>query len=131
MRQATSTLEFGIDVSDLDRVLKIDCPPSLAGFLQHLGRQGRRAGIVRNCTFLATKADALIRSAALIRLWKRGIVEPIPKSVERSRATPSGPLPVRLQGECRSLIAPPPGWQRPSTQPAPRHRSRPQKVEAP
>ncbi len=74
---ATSTLELGIDVGDLDHVIQIDCPPSVAGFLQRLGRTGRRVGTVRNCLFLATKSDALVRSAALIRLWRQGFVEPV------------------------------------------------------
>jgi ATP-dependent Lhr-like helicase len=74
---ATSTLELGIDVGDLDRVIQLNCPPTVAGFLQRLGRTGRRKGTVRNCLFLATKADALVRAAALIRLWRKGFVEPV------------------------------------------------------
>lgn len=74
---ATSTLELGIDVGDLDHVIQINCPPTVAGFLQRLGRTGRRPGTIRNCLFLATKGDALVRAAALIRLWRRGFVEPI------------------------------------------------------
>ncbi len=74
---ATSTLELGIDVGDLDRVIQLDCPPTVAGFLQRLGRTGRRRGTVRNCLFLATKGDALVRAAGLIRLWRRGFVEPV------------------------------------------------------
>ena len=37
---ATSTLELGIDVGDLDRVIQIDAPSSVASFLQRLGRTG-------------------------------------------------------------------------------------------
>jgi ATP-dependent Lhr-like helicase len=72
---ATSTLELGIDVGDLDRVVQIDAPTTVASFLQRLGRTGRRAGSVRNCLFLATRRESLIRSAALLRLWKEGFVE--------------------------------------------------------
>jgi ATP-dependent Lhr-like helicase len=74
---ATSTLELGIDVGDLDFVIQIDSPPTIAGFLQRLGRTGRRKGSTRNCLFLATKSDALIRAAALIRLWRSGFIEPV------------------------------------------------------
>ncbi len=35
---ATSTLELGIDVGDLDRVIQIDSPPTVAGFRQRIGR---------------------------------------------------------------------------------------------
>ncbi len=74
---ATSTLELGIDVGDLDRVIQIDAPHTVAGFLQRLGRTGRRAGSRRNCLFLATSDDALLRAVALVRLWRDGFVEPI------------------------------------------------------
>ena len=74
---ATSTLELGIDVGDLDRVLQLEAPTTVASFLQRLGRTGRRTGSRRNCLFLATHRDSLIRAAALIRLWKEGYLEPL------------------------------------------------------
>ena len=39
---ATVTLELGIDIGRLDRVCQIDSPPTVSGFLQRLGRSGRR-----------------------------------------------------------------------------------------
>ncbi|HEV2345498.1 MAG TPA: DEAD/DEAH box helicase [Actinocrinis sp.] len=74
---ATSTLELGIDVGDLDRVIQIDAPGTVASFLQRLGRTGRRPGAVRNCLFLATTDDALLRAAGLLLLWGQGWVEPV------------------------------------------------------
>jgi ATP-dependent helicase Lhr and Lhr-like helicase len=74
---ATSTLELGIDVGDLDRVIQIDAPYSVASFLQRIGRTGRRTGTSRNCLFLATKEDAFLRALALLHLWRNGFVEPI------------------------------------------------------
>lgn len=74
---STSTLELGIDVGDLDRVIQIDSPNSVASFLQRLGRTGRRQNSVRNCLFLATSEKALLKGAALIDLWASGFVEPI------------------------------------------------------
>jgi ATP-dependent Lhr-like helicase len=74
---ATSTLELGIDVGDLDRVIQIDAPGSVASFLQRLGRTGRRAGTTRNCLFLATEHSALLRAIALLELFDRGFVEPV------------------------------------------------------
>jgi ATP-dependent Lhr-like helicase len=41
---ATSTLELGIDVGDLDRVVQIDAPRTVSSFLQRMGRTGRRPG---------------------------------------------------------------------------------------
>ena len=74
---ATSTLELGLDVGDLDRVIQIDAPPTVAAFLQRLGRTGRRAGTARNCLFLATADDGFLRAAGLLRLWRAGYVEPV------------------------------------------------------
>ncbi|MFV2009372.1 MULTISPECIES: DEAD/DEAH box helicase [unclassified Micromonospora] len=74
---STSTLELGIDVGDLDRVVQIDAPATVASFLQRLGRTGRRPGATRNCLFLARDGDALIEAAALLTLWGRGWVEPV------------------------------------------------------
>ena len=74
---ATSTLELGIDVGDLDRVIQLNTPPSVASFLQRLGRTGRRPGSRRNCLFLALNEDSLLWSAALLLLWGKGYVEPI------------------------------------------------------
>lgn len=39
---ATVTLELGIDIGRLDRVAQIGSPTSVSGFLQRLGRSGRR-----------------------------------------------------------------------------------------
>ncbi len=74
---ATSALELGIDVGDLDHVLQIDSPPSVASFLQRMGRTGRRADTVPNCTFLTTKDSALLQAAALIQLYREDFVEPV------------------------------------------------------
>jgi ATP-dependent helicase YprA (DUF1998 family) len=41
---ATSALELGIDVGDLDHVIQIDAPISVSSFLQRMGRTGRRPG---------------------------------------------------------------------------------------
>jgi ATP-dependent Lhr-like helicase len=72
---ATSTLELGIDVGDLDRVIQIDAPVAVASFLQRLGRTGRRSGTQRNYLFLTTTPESLMQAAALVRLWGTGHVE--------------------------------------------------------
>lgn len=74
---STSTLELGIDVGDLDRVIQIDAPSSVASFLQRLGRTGRRPGTTRNCLFLALSEEGLLAAAALLLQWSRGWVEPV------------------------------------------------------
>ncbi len=90
---ATSTLELGIDVGDLDRVIQIDAPATVASFLQRIGRTGRRPGSIRNCLFLALSEDSLRQCVSLVRLWQTGFVEPIQ----------SPPYPVHLLAQ--QLIA--------------------------
>ncbi|MEU4710570.1 DEAD/DEAH box helicase [Nocardia salmonicida] len=94
---STSTLELGIDVGDLDRVIQIDAPTSVASFLQRIGRTGRRTGSARNCLFLATTDDALVQAAALLLLWGRGWVEPIVPPPEPRHLVAQQLLAVTLQ----------------------------------
>ncbi|MBZ0116968.1 MAG: DEAD/DEAH box helicase [Sandaracinaceae bacterium] len=74
---STSALELGIDVGDLDRVLQLEVPTTVASFLQRMGRTGRREGTTPNCTFLTTKDASTLQAAALVRLVRRGYVEPV------------------------------------------------------
>lgn len=74
---ATSTLELGLDIGDLDRVVQIDAPPSVASLLQRLGRTGRRPGTRANCLLLTTNPRAFALAAAQLVLWREGYVEPV------------------------------------------------------
>ncbi|MDE1675011.1 DEAD/DEAH box helicase [Nocardia gipuzkoensis] len=94
---ATSTLELGIDVGDLDRVIQIDSPATVASFLQRIGRTGRRSGSTRNCLFLATTEDSLLQAAGLLLLWGRGWVEPVQAPPEPRHLTAQQILAVTLQ----------------------------------
>lgn len=74
---ATSTLELGIDVGDLDRVIQIGSTRTVASFLQRLGRTGRRAGSTRNCLFLCVDDEQVLLAAGMLHRWASGWVEPI------------------------------------------------------
>lgn len=74
---STSTLELGIDVGDLDRVLQVGAPMTVASLLQRLGRTGRRSGTSRNMLFLEADDGDLLRAAGLLLLWSEGYVEPV------------------------------------------------------
>jgi ATP-dependent Lhr-like helicase len=74
---ATSTLELGLDVGDLDRVIQVGAPPSVASFLQRMGRTGRRSGTTRNCLFLTTDNEELLAALAITLLWRDGVIEPV------------------------------------------------------
>jgi ATP-dependent Lhr-like helicase len=76
---ATSSLELGLDVGDLDRVIQIDAPATVSSFLQRMGRSGRRPGTRSNCLFLATGDEGLLRAAALLD----------PSALQRNRFTSS------------------------------------------
>jgi ATP-dependent helicase Lhr and Lhr-like helicase len=73
---ATSALELGLDVGDLDHVLQLDAPARVSSFLQRMGRTGRRAGATANCTFLCLDDDDVLQAAALLELNTQGYVEP-------------------------------------------------------
>ena len=60
---STSALELGVDVGDLDRVIQVNSPSTVAAFLQRLGRSGRRPGTTRNCLFLALDEDEFLHAA--------------------------------------------------------------------
>ncbi|MFF9778906.1 DEAD/DEAH box helicase [Streptomyces sp. NPDC013978] len=94
---STSTLELGIDVGDLDRVIQVDSPASVASFLQRIGRTGRRPGTVRNCLFLTTRKDTLLQAAGLLLLWSRGWVEPVVPPPEPRHLVAQQLLAVTLQ----------------------------------
>lgn len=72
---ATSTLDLGIDVGDLDRVIQIDSPASVSSFLQRMGRSGRRTGFRRNCLFLTTSEQGLLTALGVCQLWSQAWVE--------------------------------------------------------
>ncbi len=73
----TSTLELGIDVGDLDRVLQAEAPDTVSSFLQRMGRTGRRAGQTANTSFFCETTEGVLQAIALIELAKAGWVESV------------------------------------------------------
>ncbi|WP_028998071.1 DEAD/DEAH box helicase [Azohydromonas australica] len=93
---ATSTLELGIDVGDLDRVIQIDAPATVSSFLQRMGRTGRRSGSRRNCLFLTTTDEAFLQALGVTKQWSRAWVEAV--------VPPPEPWPVVAQQVMVSLL---------------------------
>lgn len=73
----TSTMELGIDIGDLDQVIQVDAPGSVASFLQRIGRTGRRVDTKARCAFFCLSDESLLQSVALLRLAESGWVEDV------------------------------------------------------
>lgn len=86
---ATSTLELGIDVGDLDRVIQIDSPSTVSSFLQRMGRTGRRGDSKRNCLFLTTNDNAFLLALGITQRWSESWVE--------AAVPPAKPWPIVAQ----------------------------------
>ena len=84
---ATSTLELGIDVGDLDRLIQLGAPSSVASFLQRVGRTGRRAGTTRNMLILCLNPElSVVQTLGMLLRWGEGYVEPIAPPIDGTRA---------------------------------------------
>jgi superfamily II DNA/RNA helicase len=74
---ATSTLELGIDVGDVDGVVLFEPPDSISGFLQRIGRSNRRRssthfwGICRG----ERASGQLLRFLGLLHSARSGVIE--------------------------------------------------------
>lgn len=73
----TSTMELGIDVGDLDQVIQVDSPATVASLLQRIGRTGRREQARTNCTFFCMTPESLLQAVALLGLAESGWVEDV------------------------------------------------------
>jgi ATP-dependent Lhr-like helicase len=69
---ATSTLELGIDIGDLDKVIQIQNLPSINSFLQRIGRTGRRSGKNPFIACLTSDYHYLLLDIAIVSL---GIID--------------------------------------------------------
>jgi ATP-dependent Lhr-like helicase len=72
---ATSTLELGIDMGEVDLVVQVESPPSVASGLQRIGRAGHQVGEVsRGVLFPKHRAD-LIHVAVVSERMVEGKIE--------------------------------------------------------
>ncbi|GAB6097017.1 ATP-dependent helicase [Desulfatiferula olefinivorans] len=78
---ATSSLEMGIDIGDLDRVVLVQSPQSVAQAVQRIGRAGHRVGGTSRGILFPTHSQDLIEAAVLSEAVIRGDIEEI-KPVE-------------------------------------------------
>ncbi|NHA03454.1 DEAD/DEAH box helicase [Mucilaginibacter sp. HC2] len=73
----TSTLELGIDIGSVDKVVQVDATNSIASLIQRVGRSGRKDGTTSMLLFYATEPWSLIQSLACFSLYREKFVEPI------------------------------------------------------
>jgi ATP-dependent Lhr-like helicase len=73
---ATSTLEIGIDIGDIDAVVLADIPRSVSGFLQRIGRGNRRTGLCRVVGFRSSEDDEQLLQA-LVDCSRRGDLDDV------------------------------------------------------
>jgi ATP-dependent helicase Lhr and Lhr-like helicase len=69
---ATSSLELGIDVGDVELVVQIGPTPSIAAFLQRVGRAGHTLGKVPKGRLFPLTRDELVAAAALLHAVQHG-----------------------------------------------------------
>lgn len=74
---ATSSLELGIDVGDIDHVLQIDTPYTAASGIQRFGRSGHSVGGVSRGTIIVRTRGLLPEVAVLADRIRRKETEPI------------------------------------------------------
>jgi ATP-dependent helicase Lhr and Lhr-like helicase len=68
---ATTTLEVGIDIGDIDLVVLAGLPPDVSSLLQRIGRGSRRSSVARVCCMIENDAQRL-RYEHLIEAAREG-----------------------------------------------------------
>ncbi|HEX6994782.1 MAG TPA: DEAD/DEAH box helicase [Gammaproteobacteria bacterium] len=74
---ATSSLELGIDIGDVDLVCQIGSPRAIAAFLQRVGRSGHGLGRMPKGRLFPLSRDELVECAALLAATGRGELDAI------------------------------------------------------
>ena len=69
---ATSSLELGIDIGDVNLVCQLGSPHAIAAFLQRVGRSGHAVGALPKGRLFPTSRDDLVECAALLDAIQRG-----------------------------------------------------------
>ena len=72
---ATTTLEVGVDIGDVDAVALIGPPPNTNGLLQRVGRGGRREGITRVVAIARSQVEQLA-TASMLAAARDGVCDP-------------------------------------------------------
>ena len=74
---ATSSLEMGIDIGELDEVAMLQSPPTIAATLQRTGRAGHQVGATSRGTLIPSHGHDFLAAAALTEAVKARDIEPL------------------------------------------------------
>jgi ATP-dependent Lhr-like helicase len=94
---ATASLELGIDVGDVDLVVQVGMTPSIAVFLQRVGRSGHALSRLPKGRLFPLTPDELVAAAALLRAVRAG-------DLDRVRP-PTAPLDILAQHVVSACVA--------------------------
>ncbi len=74
---ATASLELGIDIGSLDRVILVQSPQSISSAVQRIGRSGHGVGETSRASFFCTHATDVLTAAILAESVLNRDVEPV------------------------------------------------------
>ena len=94
---ATASLELGIDVGDVDLAIQVGSTPSIATFIQRVGRSGHGVGRVPKGRLFPLTPDELVEAQALLRAVRHGKLDRTPQ--------PTAPLDILAQQIVASCAA--------------------------
>ena len=86
---ATSSLELGIDMGEVDLVVQVEAPPSVASGLQRVGRAGHQVGEVSKGVMFPKHRSDLINTAVASERMVAGLIEEL--------RVPANPLDILAQ----------------------------------
>lgn len=72
---ATSSMELGIDVGDIDRVLQVGCPRTISGTMQRLGRAGHNPNRTSVMYLFPRTASEAVQCGMTAQLAREGKIE--------------------------------------------------------
>jgi ATP-dependent Lhr-like helicase len=72
---ATGTLELGIDMGEVDLVVQVESPPSVASGLQRVGRAGHQVGATSRGVLMPKHRGDLVQTAVVAQRMREGQIE--------------------------------------------------------